>query len=70
MNPAPTTLDAFARHAGGYVAAAALLADIADSFSGTGEEYFDKLSESYRRQSLACLSRLTSLSGAMTNARH
>jgi len=66
MNPAPTTLDAFARHAGGYVAAAALLADIADSFSGTGEAYFDALSDAYRRQSLACLSRL----GVMTHARH
>lgn len=57
-HPLPdASLDAFARHAGGYVSAASLLADIADSFTGTGDPFFDDLSDSYKRQSRACLCR-------------
>ena len=53
----PRQADALAQHSGGYVSAAALLADIADAFSGTGEAYFNTLAEAYRTQSLAMLAR-------------
>ena len=41
---------AFADHAGGVAAASALLDDIAEVYSGTGDPFFDTLSDIYRKQ--------------------
>jgi len=45
----------FARHAGGWLPAARLLADIADQFEGCGEAWEDQMVQHYRRDSLICL---------------
>lgn len=60
----PAQLDTFATSQGGYLAAAALYADIADQFEGLGDPYFDTLAQSFRRTSLAFLARATTLTGA------
>ena len=56
----PVHSAAFADRQGSYLAAAQLLADISDEFSGTGEPYFDALAASYKAQSLATLARACS----------
>ena len=53
----PSTLDALASRAGGYVAAAQLEADIANQFEGLDDPDTDALATHHRTLSLALLAR-------------
>jgi len=49
----PATLDAYAKRAGGYVAAALQEQDFADQFTGLGDPFFDWLAAKHRQVSRA-----------------